>query len=311
MPTTQQKKEAGGLPYPVWRYWGGGTTFPQRISMESVTTGKWGRRKWLSWLRLSRGAGPIGNVPRSTLWSGAGAPPVSCPHWRRWSPEPWNVRHCQEGSHGSYSCFYSPYSRAQRGGTDCPRGTQGAMCLRARGSCAFGRRSGPHMGKNSISTTRVAHSHLNWAHTGLAWGISLGAWLDLCSLGSLWVIFSHYLAVGEVWCEFQSWVITQVCCKWPSLNPQNHLIPPKDPGTLSEQNALPTTHEQLHCSPTPWSQKVTGNALWGHSCLWLVQVNTRLLWLYEWSNVTQHHDCLVLIHPSSFLLGGLDTSSIW
>ena len=56
-------------------------------------------------------------------------------------------------------------------------------------------------------------------------------------------------------------------------------LPSKDPGTLSEHNALPALHEWLHCSSTPWSQKVTRNALWVHSCLWLVQVNTRLLWL--------------------------------
>ena len=56
-------------------------------------------------------------------------------------------------------------------------------------------------------------------------------------------------------------------------------FPSKDPATLREHNALPATHEWLHHSSIPWSKKVTRNALWIHLCLWLVQVNTRLLWL--------------------------------
>ena len=51
--------------------------------------------------------------------------------------------------------------------------------------------------------------HVNQTHTGLARGIPLGAWLDLCSLGSLQVTISHYSVVREVCCEYQSQVITQ------------------------------------------------------------------------------------------------------
>ena len=55
-------------------------------------------------------------------------------------------------------------------------------------------------------------------------------------------------------------------------------FPSKDPRTLNEHNVLPTTHKWLHCSSTTWSQKVTRNVLRVHSCLWMMQINTRLLW---------------------------------
>ena len=37
----------------------------------------------------------------------------------------------------------------------------------------------------------------------------------------------------------------------PVQTPGTILLPSKDPGTLSKHNALPSTHEQLHCSSIP------------------------------------------------------------
>ena len=39
-PQHRKRRMTGGPAHPVWRYWGGGTTFPQRISTEPMTTGK-------------------------------------------------------------------------------------------------------------------------------------------------------------------------------------------------------------------------------------------------------------------------------
>ena len=178
--------------------------------------------------------GPIGNSHGSTLWNRAGGLPVSCSSpWRRQSPEPGNVRHCWEGSHGSCSCFCLcfPYSRAQRGGTDYPTGTWGVMHLRARRSYPFSGRTGPHMGKISISATRVCPLTCKLNPYRFAKGYTPRAWLDLCSLGSLQVTISHYPVVRKVWCEYQSWVITQASLQMPQFDP---LEPSDSPPRIQE-----------------------------------------------------------------------------
>ena len=72
---------------------------------------------------------------------------------------------------------------------------------------------------------QFAHSKVNQTCAGLVRGISLGAQLDLCSLGSLQVTISHGPAAGEVCYEYQSWVITQMSLQLPLLNTSNHLTP--------------------------------------------------------------------------------------
>ena len=76
LPTAQQKKDGWWTAPPCLEILGWRDYLTQRTSMEPTTTGKWRRRKWLSWPWLSRGVQSNQECP----WEySAGALPVSCP----------------------------------------------------------------------------------------------------------------------------------------------------------------------------------------------------------------------------------------
>ena len=164
--------------------------------------------------------GLIGNAPRSPMWSGAGAPPMSCPPGRRLSPEPRDARCCW-GAHGScshkYSCF--PYSRAWRGGIDNPKGPWGKLCFRARGSCPFGGKTWPYVGKIPINNTGICPLTYKTNPCRFGRGHTLGAQLDLHSLGSLQATISYDPVAREVWYEYQCQVITRALLQLPQFKP--------------------------------------------------------------------------------------------
>ena len=56
-------------------------------------------------------------------------------------------------------------------------------------------------------------------HASLGRGIPLGAWLDLCSLGSLQITISHRPAAGEVHYEYLSWVVMQTSLQLAMFKP--------------------------------------------------------------------------------------------
>ena len=207
---------AGGPPHPVWRYWFGENTFPWRISTEPTTTGKWGRKKQLPWLWLSRAAWSDLEHPQEYYVEPCrNSTNVFPPPGRRWSPEPRDTRHCQEVTCGS--CF--PYPRAWRGGTDYPTSPWGTLSFRARESFPFRGKTEPQQGRFPSIPLELAHLHANQTHAGLAGDIPLGAWLDLCFLGSLQVTTLHDPVAGEVRYVYQSQVITQVSLQLPLFEP--------------------------------------------------------------------------------------------
>ena len=101
---------------------------------------------------------------------------------------------------------------------------------------------------------------VNWTHTGLAKDIPLGAWLDLHSLGSLLVTIPHYPMVGEgmMWVPIlgsNSGITTNA----PVQTLRTIWLPSKDPRTLSKHNTLCAIHEWFplvlnSLTPRKWPQ---------------------------------------------------------
>ena len=142
---------------------------------------------------------------------------------------------------------------------------QRSPALQSQKKLPIQQKTGPCAGKISINATGICPLHVNQTHGGLARHVPIGAWLDICSLGSLQLTISHDLVVGEVWYEYQSWVIIQVSLQLPQFEP---LEPSDSPPRIQELrvNTMPFL-PPISDSTTPQllnSQKVTGNALWIH-----------------------------------------------
>ena len=140
-----------GSPYPVQQCWGTGNTFPQKIS----------REPWLLKSKEGRNSCPgcgssvlhcvIWNAPRSAMWSGAGAPLMSCPpHWGRWFPELGDVGCCRKGSCGS--CLPTPDPEEEEQAIQIPK----ESCTSDQeDSCPFRGRIRPCMRQISSHTTGI------------------------------------------------------------------------------------------------------------------------------------------------------------
>ena len=160
----------------------------------------------------------IGNAPRSTMWSGAGALPVSFPLLE--GDGLLNLEmlvFAEKDSITPAPAYPTPEAKEEEQVTlqvpeePCTSVPEEAVHLVGRLDLVWGRFPSVLLG--------FAYSHANQTHTRLAWGIPLGEQLDLHSLGSLWVTISQTPAIWEVQCEYQSWVITQASLQMPQFEP--------------------------------------------------------------------------------------------
>ena len=160
----------------------------------------------------------------------------------------WRCWICRKGPLGSYICSCLRYPRSWRGRTGCSD-TWGVLCFRARGGCPFRGRIRPYMGQISSHTTGICplSDKSNPCRLGKGYtprtttrsplsGVTAGNYLPWPSGwgGALWVPI-----LGD-----NPGIITTT----PVQILQTNWLPSKDPGTVNEHNALPVTHEWLHCS---------------------------------------------------------------
>ena len=194
----------------------------------------------------------------------------------------------------------------------CPTGTWGAMHLRDRGSCLFGSRTGPSMGKIFISTIGICPFVCEPNPYRFGIGYTPRGIIRLPLPGDT---ASDYLPLP----------ISQGVMVWVPILGNNPGIaatapvqtlrtiwhPSKDPGTLGEHNTLPATHKWLHHSSTPWPPESDWKCIVSSFMSMTDAGKHQASLIIEHSNVTKHQDHPVSIHPSSFLSDGQDTSSTW
>ena len=144
------------------------------------------------------------------MWSGAGALPMSCPLLERDGLLSMEMLDIAERDPvppaASVSAFPIPEPKEEEQILEVPEEpwtSKPEEAVHSEGGLDLIR------GRLPAIPPGFAHSQVNQTQAGLAMGIPLGAQLDFSSLGSLQVTISHYLAVKEVWYDYQSWVITQ------------------------------------------------------------------------------------------------------
>ena len=241
--------------------------------------------------------GPIGNTPGSNLWNSAGSLPVSYPLLGGGSLL--NLKMLDIARKAPASASPTPE----------PKEEEQTTLLVLKEPCAPEPEEAVHLaweldlvwGRFPSVPPGFPHSCVNWTQTGLARGIPLGTQLDLHSLGSLQMTISHYPAVRHIWCEYQILDNNSgVTAYAPVQTPQNHLTP-----LQTFRNFEWKQHSSCHPPVTPLLLNSLIPTMWlkmhygVYSCQWLLQVNTRLLWLLSnpmlpntriiWSSSTLYH----------------------